>query len=253
MGVGGTFDSTNIVPRPIVTGVSSLGIDHVFVLGKTIPEIATQKGGIYKVGVVVFRCISVLKSMTLPRAEFQHSRSLNRRRDWTFYALVQQSWARRHLPSFRSSQNSIRYRSVRCPSLEIDAILTNRFRAGLAGAHQKTNASLAIALVQAFLASSSLPPAFSAVAIPSAAASKSLPSDLISPSPLSNSIVEGLKNTRWPGRCQIAADTESESLKWFLDGAHTVESIACCAEWFRTTAMSPTSSSVSRAQSIRTL
>lgn len=49
VGVGGTYDSTNIVPSPIVTGVTALGIDHVFVLGKTIPEIATQKGGIYKV------------------------------------------------------------------------------------------------------------------------------------------------------------------------------------------------------------
>jgi len=49
VGVGGTYDSTNIVPSPIVTGVSPLGIDHVFVLGKTIPEIAHQKGGIYKV------------------------------------------------------------------------------------------------------------------------------------------------------------------------------------------------------------
>lgn len=49
VGVGGTFDSTNIVPQPIVTGISSLGIDHVFVLGKTLPEIAGQKGGIYKV------------------------------------------------------------------------------------------------------------------------------------------------------------------------------------------------------------
>lgn len=50
VGVGGTYDSTNIVPRPITTGITSLGIDHVFVLGKTLPEIAGQKGGIYKVG-----------------------------------------------------------------------------------------------------------------------------------------------------------------------------------------------------------
>lgn len=49
VGVGGTYDTTNIVPQPIVAGVSSLGIDHIFVLGRTIPEIATQKGGIYKV------------------------------------------------------------------------------------------------------------------------------------------------------------------------------------------------------------
>lgn len=49
VGVGGLYDCTNIVPKPIVTGVSALGIDHVTVLGKTLKEIAWQKGGIYKV------------------------------------------------------------------------------------------------------------------------------------------------------------------------------------------------------------
>lgn len=49
VGVGGTYDSTNIVPQPVVTGITALGIDHVNVLGKTIEEIAWQKGGIFKV------------------------------------------------------------------------------------------------------------------------------------------------------------------------------------------------------------
>jgi folylpolyglutamate synthase len=53
VGVGGTYDCTNTVPRPIVTGVSPLGIDHVGVLGKTVGEIAWQKGGIFKVSVLV--------------------------------------------------------------------------------------------------------------------------------------------------------------------------------------------------------
>ena len=53
VGVGGTYDCTNTVPRPIVTGISPLGIDHVGVLGKSIMEIAWQKGGIYKVSVAV--------------------------------------------------------------------------------------------------------------------------------------------------------------------------------------------------------
>lgn len=51
VGVGGTVDSTNLVPSPLVTGVSALGLDHVHILGKTIPEIAANKGGIYKPGV----------------------------------------------------------------------------------------------------------------------------------------------------------------------------------------------------------
>ena len=57
VGVGGAYDCTNIVPRPAVTGVTALGIDHVAVLGKTIREIAWQKGGIYKAStdIVVFK------------------------------------------------------------------------------------------------------------------------------------------------------------------------------------------------------
>lgn len=48
VGIGGRFDSTNIVPRPLVTGVTSLGLDHVSVLGNTLGEIAYNKGGIFK-------------------------------------------------------------------------------------------------------------------------------------------------------------------------------------------------------------
>ena len=48
--MGGAYDSTNIVPKPVVTGVTALGLDHVSVLGKTLREIAWQKAGIYKVG-----------------------------------------------------------------------------------------------------------------------------------------------------------------------------------------------------------
>ena len=51
VGIGGTYDSTNIVPRPITTGISALGLDHTAVLGNTIEEIARNKAGIYKRGV----------------------------------------------------------------------------------------------------------------------------------------------------------------------------------------------------------
>lgn len=51
VGIGGTHDSTNIVPHPITTGVTALGLDHTAVLGNTIEEIASNKAGIYKKGV----------------------------------------------------------------------------------------------------------------------------------------------------------------------------------------------------------
>lgn len=49
VGIGGLHDSTNVVPRPAVTGITQVGLDHVDVLGNTIKEIAEKKGGIYKV------------------------------------------------------------------------------------------------------------------------------------------------------------------------------------------------------------
>ena len=57
VGVGGTYDSTNIVPKPVVTGITALGIDHVSVLGKTLEEIAWQKGGIFKVSSIYIVCV----------------------------------------------------------------------------------------------------------------------------------------------------------------------------------------------------
>lgn len=47
-GIGGAYDSTNIIPSPAVTAITSLGIDHVGVLGSTLPEIAWHKAGIMK-------------------------------------------------------------------------------------------------------------------------------------------------------------------------------------------------------------
>ena len=51
-GVGGRYDSTNIVDRPVVTVITKLGIDHVGMLGGTIEEIAKHKAGIMKMGVM---------------------------------------------------------------------------------------------------------------------------------------------------------------------------------------------------------
>lgn len=49
-GVGGEYDATNLVPRPLASGISTLGIDHVYVLGDTVGKIAWHKAGIMKPG-----------------------------------------------------------------------------------------------------------------------------------------------------------------------------------------------------------
>ena len=53
-GIGGEYDTTNILVRPSVTGVTSLGIDHQSLLGDTIESIAWHKGGIFKEEVPAF-------------------------------------------------------------------------------------------------------------------------------------------------------------------------------------------------------
>lgn len=43
--------------------------------------------------------------------------------------------------------------------------------------------------------------------------------------------LDGLLHTVWPGRADVVKDVEP-GLTFFLDGAHTGESAASCAEWF---------------------
>ena len=43
-------------------------------------------------------------------------------------------------------------------------------------------------------------------------------------------MIDGLKDCSWPGRTQILP---REKLTYFLDGAHTEESIKHCSNWFK--------------------
>ena len=50
-GLGGRLDSTNILEKPLLTIVTSIGYDHMALLGDTLPKIAAEKAGIFKAGV----------------------------------------------------------------------------------------------------------------------------------------------------------------------------------------------------------
>lgn len=50
-GLGGIADTTNVVPRPLLTALTPIGIDHVGFLGDTVGKIAVSKAGIIKPGV----------------------------------------------------------------------------------------------------------------------------------------------------------------------------------------------------------
>lgn len=112
-GIGGEHDSTNILVHPTVTGITSLGIDHVAMLGRTIDEIAWHKAGIMKAGAPAF---------TAPQPE-------------AAMTVLQQ----------RAREKGVQLHVIDChPQIE-------SIKLGLAADFQKTNASLAIAIAAAHL------------------------------------------------------------------------------------------------------
>lgn len=78
---------------------------------------------------------------------------------------------------------------------------------GLRGAHQRINASLAVALARGFLRAQG-----------KEGMDDALPRSFVAP----------LAGTKWPGRCQRV---EQGKTTWLLDGAHTTESLTSCGEW----------------------
>lgn len=50
-GLGGRLDATNSIEHPVLTVITSIGMDHTEILGDTIEKIAAEKAGIIKPGV----------------------------------------------------------------------------------------------------------------------------------------------------------------------------------------------------------
>ncbi|CAB4057112.1 FPGS [Lepeophtheirus salmonis] len=74
VGIGGTYDCTNIIDNPVACGITALGLDHTSLLGNTIQEIAWHKAGICKPNVPVFvnayqapEAMSVIKKIAKER------------------------------------------------------------------------------------------------------------------------------------------------------------------------------------------
>ncbi len=52
-GLGGRFDATNVIPAPIASVITKIGLDHTAILGDTIEQITKEKCGIIKGNKVV--------------------------------------------------------------------------------------------------------------------------------------------------------------------------------------------------------
>ncbi|MBQ6535032.1 MAG: bifunctional folylpolyglutamate synthase/dihydrofolate synthase, partial [Opitutales bacterium] len=78
VGLGGRLDSTNII-IPELSVITSIGLDHIEMLGSTIPEIAREKAGIIKEGVPVVCGF-------LPEDALEVARQTAREKNAPFYA-----------------------------------------------------------------------------------------------------------------------------------------------------------------------
>ncbi|GFP90913.1 folylpolyglutamate synthase [Phtheirospermum japonicum] len=199
VGLGGTRDSTNVIKDPVVCGVSSLGMDHMETLGDTLEKIASQKAGIFKPQVPAFTVPQLSEAM----------------------GVLQE-----------------KAKDLMVPLEVVDALDRRKLKGkelSLSGDHQLTNAGLAIALCKSWLQRTgnweklfqhadledNLPEAF----------------------------LRGLSTACLLGRAQTVYDSSLKSsesdgvfgstsgdLVFYLDGAHSPESMEACATWFSSAA-----------------
>ena len=126
VGLGGRLDATNVLPRPLVTGIAALGIDHQAFLGSTLPEIAREKAGIAKAGVplVTMRYPAFIAAEIARVAEAADAPVIAQGDAW----------------NCETASGEFRYR---------DAGFTYRGeRPAMAGTHQSDNLALAIAMMR---------------------------------------------------------------------------------------------------------
>ncbi|KRY30022.1 putative folylpolyglutamate synthase [Trichinella spiralis] len=111
VGIGGTYDCTNIVKNPVVCAITRLDFDHTQLLGDTIEEIAWNKAGIMKKGIPTFTVPQCTEAM-----EVFEKRS----------------------------------KEIGCPLYAVNDFSNYQYMTnlGIAGEHQKENANLAIHLAR---------------------------------------------------------------------------------------------------------
>ncbi|NXL58446.1 FOLC protein, partial [Chordeiles acutipennis] len=249
VGIGGAYDCTNIIRAPVVCGVSSLGIDHTSILGDTMEKIAWQKGGIFKPGVPAFTVAQPERPLEVLR-----DRAREREVSWVAGGGLGVPYGRGLSLLFLQCHLYL------CPELDAFEGERRALELGLAGAHQRSNAALALQLARTWLQRRSCwgkaggrgwgvgphrgPQGLSGVPVPPGLGElKEVPpgTELVGrPVPLApafqptDAMIQGLRDTEWLGRTQVLP---RGPVTWYLDGAHTTSSVQACVRWFRQAAL----------------
>ncbi|XP_017880747.1 folylpolyglutamate synthase, mitochondrial isoform X2 [Ceratina calcarata] len=193
VGIGGLYDSTNVVRNPVCVGITSLALEHTNLLGDTIEDIAYQKSGIFKPGTVAF---------SVPQSP-QAMRVLERR-------AIELKCKLHVVPRF----DEYKWENL-TPVHEVRNMT------------RQQNASLAIQIATEWISSNRNK--FSTVArnVVNDGSYDTVTNSQVTVS--TDKIAIGLAGCKWPGRMQYM---RSSLGNFFLDGAHTIESMKCCISWF---------------------
>ncbi|NXR30520.1 FOLC protein, partial [Zosterops hypoxanthus] len=223
VGIGGTYDCTNIIRAPVVCGVSSLGIDHTSILGDTMEKIAWQKGGIFKPGVPAFTVAQPERPLEVLRERAQE------RKVSCWWGC---GWGVSHggVLSLLSPQCPL----YLCPELDEFEEGSRPLELGLAGAHQRSNAALALQLAQTWLQRRGCHGLGELKEVPPSTELMGRSVPLAPAFQLTDAMIQGLRDTEWLGRTQVLSHGP---VTWYLDGAHTTSSIQACVRWFRQAAL----------------
>lgn len=126
VGLGGRLDSTNII-YPLISVITSIGLDHTNILGDTYEKIAYEKAGIIKNGVKVVAAVKQQEALNVIINEAQAKKA-------QLYLLGNQFTVENHQSMENGESFGVKTAFQQLDKLEIQMI----------GKHQTENAGLAV-------------------------------------------------------------------------------------------------------------
>lgn len=196
-GIGGEYDSTNVLPAEAVTAavVTQLGIDHVNMLGNTVEKIAWHKAGIFKEGA--------------PAYTYQAGRATDGG-DSVLKVLHDRAEEKGTYLKALDDETTTTWEGVTDAYLE--------------GAFQKGNMALATVAARHHL--QTLGHKFDADSFENDRSA--MP---VSLAELPTPFITGLRTATLRGRCETIS-ISPDGIQWYLDGAHTEDSLLQVGRWF---------------------
>ncbi|MCB8944298.1 MAG: bifunctional folylpolyglutamate synthase/dihydrofolate synthase [Ardenticatenaceae bacterium] len=186
VGLGGRLDATNVI-TPLVSVITSLSLDHTYLLGDTIDKIAFEKGGIIKPGVPVVTAAQKPEALAkLMEIAAEREAPL---------AVIGRNW--HYVGEGRTANGQARLTITQTPDPDFIPPQTT-FTLSLVGEHQLENGAVALAALQA------VRHRFKGLGL--------------------TAVQTGLASTHWTGRLQILHQAD-HTPTLLVDCAHNVDSV----------------------------